>query len=156
MFTYCDNIFSSFYILKIDGDPDSASVQREFERVVKQYIDKLSGDNGKAQMNGDAHPKIISGLYNRNISTDPPKSFRQNHHNNDTMPGVIPTSHSYIPTISNHVSKQSSLANGHLGQNNRNNQKYANAPRTTTNGYIPNGRPNLRAMLQDAEIDSHI
>ncbi|KAG5675852.1 hypothetical protein PVAND_005721 [Polypedilum vanderplanki] len=126
----------------IDGDPDSVSVQREFERVVKQYIDKLSDGGGKqSHMNGDVKPKVISGLYSRNLQSEPQKMSRKNHLDNDmeSMPGVI-------PTISNHVSNNS-LANGHLG-------KYG-LPRTT-NGHISNGRPNLRSMLHDAEMDSHI
>ncbi|XP_070509168.1 adenylate kinase isoenzyme 5 [Chironomus tepperi] len=140
----------------IYGDPGMASVQREFERVIRQFIDIVSG-NDVPPMNGDAQPRIISGLYNRNSHTDPKRMSKQrmngmNHENlHDSMPGVI-------PTISNHVSnyvnnhQNGYVTNGHLGAN-----KSYTHPRTNTNGTIPNGRrPNLRSMLQDAEMDSHM
>lgn len=107
-------------------------------------------------MNGDAQPKIIGGLYNRNSQTDPQRMNKQRMNDindgnlHDSMPGVI-------PTISNHVNnyvnnhQNGYVANGHLGGN-----KNYTHPRTNTNGYIPNGRPNLRSMLQDAEMDSHM
>lgn len=105
-------------------------------------------------MNGDVQPKIISGLYNRNLQTDPQRQMtkpRQNEYNDgnfhDSMPGVI-------PTISKHVNNGNGyIANGHAGGKNQ------NYPRTTTqstNGHIPNGRPYLRSYLEDAEMDSHI
>lgn len=52
-----------------------------------------------------------------------------------------------IPTISQHV------ANGHAGKTIKSVQKPGQ------NGHIPNGRPNFRNMLEDAEnyqIDSHM
>ncbi|KAL7042467.1 hypothetical protein ACKWTF_001148 [Chironomus riparius] len=139
----------------IDGDPDSVTVQREFERVIKQYIDKLSGK--ALQMNGDAQPKIISGLYNRNSQTDPQRMGKQrmNEMNDgnlhDSMPGVIPTISNHVTNYVNNNHQNGYVANGHLGGN-----KNYTHPRTNTNGYIPNGRPNLRSMLQDAEMDSHM
>ncbi len=60
------------------------------------------------------------------------------------MPGVI-------PTISGQVSNHMKLANGHLGG-----AKNSVGRNGVGNGHIANGRPNLRSMLQDAEMDSHI
>lgn len=104
-------------------------------------------------MNGDIQPKIISGLYNRNLQTDPQRMANKHRHDemndgnlHDSMPGVI-------PTISNHVSNH--VNNGYVGNGNLGGKNYTH-PRTTTNGYIPNGRPSLRNMLHDAEMDSHI
>lgn len=96
-------------------------------------------------MNGE--PKIIGGLY-RNTATEPQRTKKQHQQNmmeenlDDSMPGII-------PTISNQVSNHVGLTNGYMSGNK------ATEPRTT-NGYIPNGRPNLRSMLQDAEMDSHM
>lgn len=99
--------------------------------------------------NGDV--KNFGSLYNRNAPNEPKKSS-QNHQeyvedleDDHMMPGVI-------STISNQVSNHMTLANGHLGAANKITKPRGNA----TNGHIPNGRPNLRSMLQDAEIDSHI
>lgn len=61
------------------------------------------------------------------------------------MPGTI-------PTISNQVSNHVALTNGYV----RNNQKFTNARTVGQNGHIPNGRPDFRSMLEDAELDSHI
>lgn len=53
------------------------------------------------------------------------------------MPGVV-------PTISNQVSNHMTLANGHIGKG-------------SGNGHIGNGRvSNLRSMLHDAEMNSHM
>lgn len=117
------------------------SVQREFERVVKQYIDKLNG-----KITEEIQPNMISGLYNRNINTDPQRSKNKKEIVEDlenSMPGVI-------PTISGKVTNHFPMTNGHLGG-----AKH-NQPRTSNGYYVPNGRPNLRSMLQDAELDSHI
>lgn len=60
------------------------------------------------------------------------------------MPGAI-------PTISNQVSNHVALTNGHIGG--KHTQPRAGGGQ---NGHVPNGRPNLRTMLEDAEMDSHI
>lgn len=94
--------------------------------------------------NGGVHAKNFGSFYSKN---EPQKNNREYVEDleDDHMPGVI-------PTISNQVSNHMSLANGHLGAAN----KYTQPRNGATNGYIPNGRPNLRTMLQDAEMDSHI
>lgn len=56
-----------------------------------------------------------------------------------SLPGVI-------PTISNQVSNHVAMVNGHVGNG---------VPRAA-NGHVANGRLNLRSMLEDAELDSHI
>ena len=128
----------------MDGDTDSSSVQREFERIVRQQIEDLGGNNIK--MNGNIPVKTFGSVYNRNENNQ-----RQTNNDakvydlEDDMPGAI------IPTISSHVS----MSNGHLGRNptqiQNNNVKRAQGQ----NGHIPNGN-NFRTMLEDAESDSHI
>jgi hypothetical protein len=66
----------------------------------------------------------------------------------ESMPGTI-------PTISHHVS----MSNGQLGGGFRNKTMHYKPPNAQQNGHIPNGRPNFRNALEDAEgfpIDSHI
>jgi hypothetical protein len=98
---------------------------------------------GTTQMNGNA--KAYEGQYNRNDS-----GFQTNRRTSELiedledemMPGAI-------PTISNQVNNHVALANGHLGRNN-------NHTSQGRNGHVPNGRPDFRSMLEDAEMDSHI
>lgn len=96
-------------------------------------------------MNGDVHENSNYGtLFNRNDSEAQYNQSRNRKEEfvedlEDSMPGVI-------PTISNQVSNHVALANGHL-----------RGKQSTQNGQVQNGRPpNFRAMLEDAEIDSHI
>lgn len=120
----------------MDGDTDSSSVQREFERIVRQQIENLGGNNIK--INGNT-VKTFGSVYNRNDNNDATVYDLE-----DDMPGTI------IPTISSHVS----MSNGHLGRNPTQIQTN-NVKRTAQNGHIPNGN-NFRTMLEDAESDSHI
>ncbi|CAO1363590.1 unnamed protein product [Diamesa tonsa] len=127
----------------VDGDTDSSSVQREFERIVRQQIEDLGGNN--IRMNGNIPVKTFGSVYERNDKI-------QSQTNNDAtvydleddMPSAI------IPTISSHVS----MSNGHLGRNPTQIQNN-NIKRTGQNGHIPNNN-NFRTMLEDAESDSHI
>lgn len=63
----------------------------------------------------------------------------------DFAPGVI-------PTISNQVSNHVTLTNGNI----RNGKVQKHAQPRAVNGHAANGRVNLRSMLEDAELDSHI
>lgn len=97
--------------------------------------------------NGDVHTQNFGGFYNRNAPNEthkPPQNHKKEYvedlEDDHMMPGAIPT---ISNQVSNHIGQ---YHNGHLG-------KPRNPP---TNGHIPNGRPNLRSMLQDAEMDSHI
>lgn len=106
-------------------------------------MDKLTGNT--THLNGDVPSRNFSNHFNRNQ----PQKQSQNHQNeyvedledHHMMPGVI-------PSISNQVSNHVSLSNGHVGVKQQ-------TP-LTTNGSISNGRPNLRSMLHDAEMNSHI
>jgi hypothetical protein len=118
-------------------------VQREFERVIRQHIENLGGNN--IRMNGEVHANG-NALFNRSVPSAPRSNRRSEEiveDLEDSMPGSI-------PTISNQVSNHVELVNGHAGG------KHAQPRTGGTNGYIPNGRPNFRTMLEDAEMDSHI
>lgn len=156
------NINSRF---QVDGDTDSSSVQREFEKVVRQQIEKLGGSNlplstrTNFNKNGDdyrqneemtSYSSGSGGLFRPNGVT------KANIQSNDEyiedleehMPGAI-------PTISRQVSNHMSLANGHIGSTNSG-KVTRNRPPGVTNGYVSNGRSNFRSMLEDAEMNSHI
>ena len=132
-----------FVFVKVDGDTDSSSVQREFERIVRQQIEDLGGNN--IRMNGNIPVKTFGSVYNRNDKIQKPTNNDATVYDlEDDMPGAI------IPTISSHVS----MSNGHLGRNPTQLQNN-NIKRTGQNGHIPNNN-NFRTMLEDAESDSHI
>lgn len=132
---------------QIDGDTDSSSVQKEFEQEVRQHVENLGGNdirtNGDVIGNGN-----IGSLFNQNSGRT--QNHRREHSGEyiedleDSMPGAI-------PTISNQVSNHVALTNGHIGG--KHTQPRASGGQ---NGHVPNGRPNLRTMLEDAEMDSHI
>ncbi|XP_021702934.1 uncharacterized protein LOC5571857 isoform X3 [Aedes aegypti] len=122
----------------VDGDTDSPTVQREFERIVRDNIQKVLSET-----NRDITPVKI-GTFKNAIQQGRNSAAQKNadaivHDLDADVPGVV-------PTISHHVS----LANGHLGG-------AVAAGGATRNGFIPNGRPNFRNMLQEADsFDSHM
>ncbi|XP_055641967.1 uncharacterized protein LOC129778854 isoform X2 [Toxorhynchites rutilus septentrionalis] len=127
----------------VDGDTDSPTVQREFERIVRDHIDRLQRSesaNRDAHADDDADVASVQiGSFKSAIQRGRAQELR----NADAIvhdleaPGVV-------PTISHHVS----LANGHLGRT---------APSGFRNGYIPNGKPNFRNMLEEADsFDAHM
>ncbi|XP_055700183.1 adenylate kinase isoenzyme 5 isoform X2 [Phlebotomus papatasi] len=119
----------------VDGDTDSPSVAREFERVIRQLIQNIDdkGRQGNQEKYGGT-TTTTGQLYG--------PSRRSQAHNNPEMedynsaPGVV-------PTISGQMD----------------NQRMHEDISRPLNGHIPNGKPNLRAMLRDANdypLDSHI
>lgn len=114
---------------------------------MRQHIENLSGN--EVRMNGHAQePANFGTLFNRNNSGPTQNKLRSNSEEfvedlEDSLPGVI-------PTISNQVSNHVGLTNGTLAGKHIQNRTAAK------NGHVPNGRPNFRSMLEDAEMDSHI
>jgi hypothetical protein len=100
-------------------------------------------------MNGNAHVENnIGSLFERSSGKTMKASKTESEEFVEDleypMPGVI-------PTISNQVSNHVSLVNGHVG--NGSIKKHA---QRQANGNVGNGRLNLKSMLEDAEMDSHI
>ncbi|XP_055678396.1 adenylate kinase isoenzyme 5 isoform X2 [Lutzomyia longipalpis] len=112
----------------IDGDTDSPSVAREFERIVRQLIQTIEEKTRQEKYVAGTTTTVgqLYGVSQRNqIQNHPPMD------DFNTAPGVV-------PTISGQMDDQ------------------RNRP---LNGHIPNEKPNLRAMLRDANdypLDSHI
>lgn len=95
-------------------------------------------------MNGNHIENNIGSLFDRGASGSRQNSRKKRNENfvedlEDSMPGVI-------PTISNQVSNHVAMVNGHVG----------NGVPKAANGHVGNGRLNLRSMLEDAELNSHI
>ncbi|XP_035909092.1 adenylate kinase isoenzyme 5 isoform X5 [Anopheles stephensi] len=125
----------------VDGDTDSPSVQREFERIVRVNMERVL-NSCLGQTDPDQHddiPPVQIGTFKTVLQRTQRNSMDAIVQDLDTeMPGAV-------PTISHHVS----LANGHL----------PGSGKAAKNGYVPNGRPNFRNMLEEADsypIDSHI
>lgn len=130
------------FSFKVDGDTDSPTVQREFERIVRVNVERVLNSD-RPDSTGDIPPVQIGTfktVLQRSQRTDSMDAIVQDL--DADMPGAV-------PTISHHVS----LANGHLPGSGKVGVQPAK------NGYVPNGRPNFRNMLEEADsypIDSHI
>ncbi|XP_050082037.1 adenylate kinase isoenzyme 5 isoform X2 [Anopheles aquasalis] len=133
----------------VDGDTDSPSVQREFERIVRVNIERVlnSGLGSDSAKDREAPAAVQIGSFKNVLQRTQQQTSSDDAIVQDLdtdMPGAV-------PTISHHVS----LANGHLPGNG----KVASGAGSGKNGFIPNGRPNFRNMLEEADsypIDSHI
>ncbi|KAH8293276.1 hypothetical protein KR018_006724, partial [Drosophila ironensis] len=110
----------------VDGDTDSPSVQREFERLIRTHIQRLlnTGDDPDALQPMDNHMM-------RNEQTDAIL-----HDLETNVPGAV-------PTISHHVS----MMNGHLKGRDSGKQ-----PAPMMNGHVP-GRPGTRAGTGTQPVD---
>ncbi|KAH8402928.1 hypothetical protein KR222_000388 [Zaprionus bogoriensis] len=132
----------------VDGDTDSPSVQREFERLIRNHIQQLTG-----KVEGDDVSDSLGNQVIRNEQTDAIL-----HDLETNVPGAV-------PTISHHVS----MMNGHL-KNRTSAVGSAKRPTQMMNGHVP-GRPgtgpvaplaqpvDFRHMLEEAErypVDSYM
>ncbi|XP_075151394.1 uncharacterized protein LOC142225493 isoform X2 [Haematobia irritans] len=128
----------------IDGDTDSPSVQREFEKSIRNHIQNITGSFA----NNNQHQTITGAATRMDQQTD---AILQDLENN--VPGAV-------PTISHHVS----LMNGHLknrhpsGNQLENNTK---VPSAYMNGNIGQTGQHMefRHMLEEAErypVDSYM
>lgn len=125
---------NTFLNLQVDGDTDSPSVQREFEKIIRNHIKESQQQNNS---NKNTQPMFASDLTkNTNVDQTVIQDLETN------VPGTV-------PTISHHVS----LMNGHLKTRSSNNEN-------KSNGDLQNGQPmDFRHMLQEAErfpVDSYM
>lgn len=132
---------------KVDGDTDSPTVQREFERIVRDNIQKVlkqqeSAGNRATEAITPVRIGNFKSAIQRSRKSAAKSSSQQDaivHDLDADVPGVV-------PTISHHVS----LANGHLGGGGA-------VPVAARNGHVPNGKLNFRNMLDEADhYDSHM
>ena len=116
--------------------------------MVRQNIDNLGGN--MIQMNGGSHDNNNGKMFDR--SSAEMKQSNRNRRNEEFVEDLEDFAPGVIPTISNQVSNHVALTNGNI--KNGGIPKHA-LPRAG-NGHVANGRVNLRSMLEDAELDSHI
>ncbi|XP_061390134.1 adenylate kinase isoenzyme 5 [Musca vetustissima] len=140
----------------IDGDTDSPSVQREFEKSIRNHIQNLTGAtaNNVGQMGGGGGGMPLAGGVAAGGRMDQQTdAILQDLENN--VPGAV-------PTISHHVS----LMNGHLKNRNTSGHQLANnnnnkGPNSYMNGDIGQTGQTMdfRHMLEEAErypVDSYM
>jgi hypothetical protein len=114
--------------------------------VIRQHIETLGGN--EIRNNGDDRGNYGS-LFSNQSGSGGAKNHRRGRSEDivedleDSMPGAI-------PTISNQVSNHVALVNGGGGG------KHTQPRAPGGNGHVPNGRPNFKTMLEDAEMNSHI
>lgn len=75
----------------VDGDTDSPSVQREFERVVRQHTSRLKHET-------TYKPQLQQQISQTKMQTP------QQHLNHDTIVEDLDNMPGTVPTISNHIS----------------------------------------------------
>ncbi|XP_055906163.1 adenylate kinase isoenzyme 5 isoform X2 [Eupeodes corollae] len=144
-------------LIIVDGDTDSPSVQREFEKIIRNHIQKLT-TNPNQNMNDLNNRPHTTTMRNVSDQTDAILNDLENN-----VPGAV-------PTISHHVS----MMNGHLKSNNVNSNNINNmnhhqyggggvgsvgiGAKTGMNGNA--GKPmDFRHMLEEAErhpVDSYM
>lgn len=144
---------------KVDGDTDSPTVQREFEKVIKEHIQKAeeaAAPGKEAEPGGVARSLVPGNLFDRSERRGKQMESKQAEEEQDAIVHDLEETSSSpvkksVQTISHHVS----LANGHLK---RKGVTMANGvgpaagvSQQQQNGHIPNGRPNFRNMLEEAD-----
>ncbi|KAI8119297.1 Adenylate kinase isoenzyme 5 [Lucilia cuprina] len=130
----------------IDGDTDSPSVQREFEKSIRNHIQNLTGN----QMNHVQQP-----ISRQPAPVDQTDAILQDLENN--MPGAVPTISHHVSLMNGHIKNRNTSANNHLANNNNYNNKNTNH----MNGDIgqTGQRMDFRHMLEEAErypVDSYM
>ncbi|XP_020716407.1 adenylate kinase isoenzyme 5 [Ceratitis capitata] len=140
----------------VDGDTDSPSVQREFEKIIRQHIQALDQrDHGSDTLNN--RNMTDTSVMTNHVVEHNPQTDAILHDLENNVPGAV-------PTISHHVS----LMNGHLKNRNNSaahiNGNVVNSNHATMNGdaHITTGLTggiDFRHMLQEAErypVDSYM
>lgn len=130
----------------VDGDTDSSSVQREFERVIRQHTSRLNHEASYKPQQSVPQPNSQSKNQKQKANDDPIVEDL------DNMPGSVPTISNHISLI--HNNNQGSIENDNLNNNfdNKasnlnhigNNSRYAN--NTTANT-----TKTFRSLLEEAE-----
>ncbi|TMW52318.1 hypothetical protein DOY81_002575, partial [Sarcophaga bullata] len=133
----------------IDGDTDSPSVQREFEKSIRNHIQKLTGTQ-------------MSNNVQRPTSKQPPPPPHMEQQTDTIIQDLENNVPGAVPTISHHVS----LMNGHIKNRNTSANQLANNNHNKTNTNYMNGditgqtgQMDFRHMLQEAErypVDSYM
>lgn len=158
-------------MLQVDGDTDNVSVQREFERVIRQHTMRL-GHVAAYKLPPPPQQQQPQSTIASSSNRRSANAIRQQHdtidlEDLDNVPGTVPTISNHISLIQNNkVSNESdsnNLNNNFANHVNKttdmtNNSKHINNNHTDANGIVPvsvanmsNGPKTFRSMLEEAE-----
>lgn len=130
-------------------------MQREFEKVIKEHIQKAATQGAAASSAanglGEAKSLVPGSLFDRSRRTGGGGGGANKKHLEEEEDAIVhdleelasPSKRS-VQTISHHVS----LANGHLKKKG---VTMANGVANQANGHIPNGKMNFKNVLEEAE-----
>ena len=122
-------------------------MQREFEKSIRNHIQKLTGTQ--------ANNNIIQ----RPTSKQPPPPMEQQTDTiiqdlENNVPGAVPTISHHVSLMNGHIKNRNTSANHQLANNNNKTTNYMNGDITGQTGQM-----DFRHMLQDAErypVDSYM
>ncbi|XP_073823058.1 uncharacterized protein isoform X2 [Musca autumnalis] len=138
----------------IDGDTDSPSVQREFEKSIRNHIQNLTGAtaNNVSHMGMAAAAGLGAGAAAGSHMNQQTDAILQDLENN--VPGAVPTISHHVSLMNGHLKNRNT--SGHQLANNNNNNK---GPTSYMNGQTGGQRMDFRHMLEEAErypVDSYM
>lgn len=122
----------------IDGDTDSASVQREFERAIRQHTTRMDHETSYKPVLPPSNPLPSQ---QQKPQTQPKAVDDPIIEDLDNMPGSV-------PTISNHISLIHNNNAGPIEQDNANNN---NTNSKFPKNHAANSTKTFRSMLEEAE-----
>lgn len=142
-----------FHSFKVDGDTDSPAVQREFEKVIGESILKLAqGPSTQAVPTGSLYDRSRGGgpktqLKRVEQELEEQDAIVHDLEQEEEQAARVNQAKRSVATISQHVS----LGNGHLKRNAVTLNGFGPPAGQQMNGHIPNGKPNFRNMLEEAD-----
>lgn len=128
-----------FRVTQVDGDTDSPSVQKEFEKIIVKQTQQLLDDAAAATRAAAKQDSGRGSSGATGISTG--KLYQRDTLVEDLEDAAPP---GMVPTIAHHIS----LMNGHIGSGRVG--SINGLPNGLTQ-HIPNGKPNFRTMLNESE-----
>ncbi|XP_055852067.1 adenylate kinase isoenzyme 5 isoform X2 [Episyrphus balteatus] len=147
---------NSSRLIIVDGDTDSPSVQREFEKIIRNHIQKLTvnpNQNPNNMMMNDLNNRPHTTTM-RNV-TEQTDAILNDLENN--VPGAVPTISHHVSMMNGHLKSNSNNVNSN-NVNNMNHHAMVGGVKTGMNGNA--GKPmDFRHMLEEAErhpVDSYM
>lgn len=158
-------------LLQVDGDTDNVSVQREFERVIRQHTSRLGHTaTYKVQAPSQQPTNNSSSSNQRSANTARLQHDTIDLEDLDNVPGTVPTISNHISLIQNNkgtnepeinnvnnnygnnVNKTTSMTNNTSSKHtNNNNHTDANGMLLSGATTVANGPKTFRSMLEEAE-----
>lgn len=134
----------------VDGDTDNPSVQREFERVIRQHTSRLNHEVAYK-------PQSMQRQNNQSKAQQPAKQQKQQQNHDsivedlDNMPGAVPTISNHISLIHNN-NKGSMENNDNLNNNTNHVSNHVVGNNHVNEAKAPaNPTKTFRSMLEESE-----